>query len=69
MIRRPDSRPTPPGFRIAVVPALLAAGYTVSHLGIGRKGQALVVAGVIGLMVLFAIGLPIDLWLSRRARR
>ena len=69
MSRRTASRPLPPGFRIAVLPALLAAGYTVSQLGIGRKGRDLAIALVIGVMVLFAIGLPIDLWLSRRSRR
>jgi hypothetical protein len=66
---RSRRRPLSPGFLIAVLPAVAAALMTVQSLGVGRRAAGLGMAVLIGVLVLFTIGLPIDLAVGALRRR
>jgi hypothetical protein len=53
------------GLQMALLPALLAAAATLAVVGLGRRGVGVAIAAGVGLVVLLAVSLPIDL-LRRR---
>jgi hypothetical protein len=49
------------GLWIGALPACVAAAATFVTIGPGRRGAGLVASALVGIVVLFAIALPIDL--------
>jgi hypothetical protein len=57
------------GFRMALLPAVVAAALTLATGGVGRRGVGLAVAAGVGLLVLLVLALPIDLLGGRTGRK
>lgn len=68
MTRRHGATRMTLGFRMALLPALLAAAVTMALVGTGTRGLGVAEALGIGALVLVAIALPIDLLRGRADR-